>query len=211
METFEFVVTSIARVALKEHVKIQAEGVEDAITRIEDNDYYEEDGEILSREYELIDYESTEDIMDWEDTKSYRISFANSIENPKFMEKYGFKPRKTYNPIDFFVFKDYDKELLLALLIGIIDGDGSIQPNGSSNAFCITITAHESWTQFYQEFMETLDIPEHISNREGSTTIRICRREILQLLQDVITNNNLFHLKRKWNKLMIKELSASES
>lgn len=38
METFEFVVTSIARVALKEHVKIQAEGVEDAITRIEDND-----------------------------------------------------------------------------------------------------------------------------------------------------------------------------
>ena len=129
------------------------------------------------------------------------------------MEKYGFKPRKTYNPIDFSVFKDYDKELLLALLIGIIDGDGSIQPNGSSNAFCITITAHESWIQFYQEFMEILDIPEHISNREGSTTItiRICRREILQLLQDIITNNNLFHLKRKWNKLMIKGPSASES
>lgn len=52
------------------------------------------------------------------------------------------------------------------------------------------------------------DIPEHISNRKDSTT---CRREILQLLQDVITNNNLFHLKRKWNKLMIKEPSASES
>lgn len=61
--------------------------------------------------------------------------------------------------------------------------------------------------------MEALDIPEHISNRKDSTTItiRICRREILQLLQDVITNNNLFHLKRKWNKLMIKEPSASES
>ena len=57
------------------------------------------------------------------------------------------------------------------------------------------------------------DIPEHISNRKDSTTItiRICRREILQLLQDVITNNNLFYLKRKWNKLMIKEPSASES
>lgn len=74
METFEFVVTSIARVALKEHVKIQAEGVEDAITRIEDNDYYEEDGEILSREYELIDYESTEDIMDWENTAEYKLN-----------------------------------------------------------------------------------------------------------------------------------------
>lgn len=194
METFEFLVTSTVQATLYEHVKIQARNIDDAITRIEDRDYYEEDGEIV-------------------DSKSYRISFANSIENPKFMEKYGFKPRKTYNPIDFSVFKDYNKELLLALLIGIIDGDGSIQSNGSSNAFCITITAHESWTQFYQEFMEILDIPEHISNREGSTTItiRIYRREILQLLQDVITNNNLFHLKRKWNKLMIKEPSASES
>jgi hypothetical protein len=222
METFEFLVTSTVQATLYEHIKIQALNYEDAVTRIKDRDYYEEDGEIIDSKTEkdlgvieafceYIAYNNK--IMYREDTKSYRISFANSIENPKFMEKYGFKPRKTYNPIDFFVFKDYDKELLLALLIGIIDGDGSIQPNGSSNAFCITITAHESWTQFYQEFMETLDIPEHISNREGSTTItiRICRREILQLLQDVITNNNLFHLKRKWNKLMIKEPSASES
>lgn len=49
METFEFLVTSIARVALKEHVKIQAENVEDAITRIED-------------------------IMDWEDTAEYKLN-----------------------------------------------------------------------------------------------------------------------------------------
>lgn len=62
METFEFVVTSIARVALKEHVKIQ-----------------EEDGEILSREYELIDYESTEDIMDWEDTAEYKLNSEESL------------------------------------------------------------------------------------------------------------------------------------
>lgn len=221
METFEFLVTSTVQATLYEHIKIQALNYEDAVTRIEDRDYYEEDGEIVDSKTEIDDYLEAfceyiaynNKIMYREDTKSYRISFANSVENPKFMEKYGFKPRKTYNPIDFSVFKDYGKELLLALLIGIIDGDGSIQPNGSSNAFCITITAHESWTQFYQEFMETLDIPEHISNREGSTTItiRICRREILQLLQDVITNNNLFHLKRKWNKLMIKEPSASES
>lgn len=54
METFEFVVTSIARVVLKEHVKIQAEGVEDAITRIEDNDYYEEDGLLLWLTFLLV-------------------------------------------------------------------------------------------------------------------------------------------------------------
>ncbi len=54
METFEFLVTSIARVALKEHVKIQAENVEDAITRIED-------------------------IMDWEDTAEYKLNSKESL------------------------------------------------------------------------------------------------------------------------------------
>ena len=40
METFEFLVTSIARGwHFKYYVKIQAENVEDAITRIEDNDH----------------------------------------------------------------------------------------------------------------------------------------------------------------------------
>ena len=79
METFEFLVTSIARVALKEHIKIQAENVEDAITRIEDNDYYEEDGDVLSWEYELIDYESTVDIMDWEDTAEFKLNSEKSL------------------------------------------------------------------------------------------------------------------------------------
>lgn len=93
----------------------------------------------------------------------------------------------------------------------IIDYFGG--PNGSPNAFCITITAHKSWLKFYQELMSSLDIPEHISERSDSNTltIRICKREIIQLLQDVIVNNNLFHLKRKWSKLMIKKPSASES
>lgn len=35
METFEFVVTSIARVVLKEHVKIQAQDIDDALVRTE--------------------------------------------------------------------------------------------------------------------------------------------------------------------------------
>lgn len=134
METFEFLVTSTVQATLYEHIKIQALNYEDAVTRIEDRDYYEEDGEIVDSKTEIDDYLEVDDISNWEDIVK---------SNPKFME--------------------------------------------------------------------TLDIPEHISNREGSTTIRICRREILQLLQDVITNNNLFHLKRKWNKLMIKEPSASES
>ena len=69
----------LLKAAMQDEKNVQAEGVEDAITRIEDNDYYEEDGEILSREYELIDYESTEDIMDWEDTAEYKLNSKESL------------------------------------------------------------------------------------------------------------------------------------
>lgn len=79
METFEFLVTSIAMVTLQEHIKIQAQDLDDAIAKIEDNDYYEEDGDVLSREYELIDYESTEDIMDWEDTAEFKLNSEKSL------------------------------------------------------------------------------------------------------------------------------------
>lgn len=79
METFEFLVTSTVQATLYEHIKIQALNYEDAVTRIEDRDYYEEDGEILSREYELTDYESTEDIMDWGDTTEYKLNSKESL------------------------------------------------------------------------------------------------------------------------------------
>ena len=67
METFEFLVTSTAMVTLKEHVKIQAQDIDDALVRIEDRDYYEEDGEIINSEYEIVDYDEVHDIANWED------------------------------------------------------------------------------------------------------------------------------------------------
>lgn len=67
METFEFLVTSTAMVTLKEHVKIQARNIDDAIERIDDGNYYKEDGEILDSEYELIDYDEVHYIANWED------------------------------------------------------------------------------------------------------------------------------------------------
>lgn len=48
METFEFLVTSTVQATLYEHIKIQALNYEDAVTRIEDRDYYEEDGFYLT-------------------------------------------------------------------------------------------------------------------------------------------------------------------
>jgi len=142
-----------------------------------------------------------------EDTKSYRISFANSISIPKFMEKYDIHYRKTYNPVNFENYKQYDKLLLWSLLIGIIDGDGHIANNGSSGAFVITITAHKSWEQFYKDIFEWLDIPEHIKEYSSKTTlaIRIYRKDIIQHMCNIIIDNNLFYLKRKWQQILMRK------
>lgn len=52
---------------LYEHIKIQALNYEDAVTRIEDRDYYEEDGEIVDSKTEIDDYLEVDDISNWED------------------------------------------------------------------------------------------------------------------------------------------------
>lgn len=67
METFEFLVTSTVQATLYEHVKIQARDIDDAIARIEDRDYYEEDGEIVDSKTEIDDYLEVDDISNWED------------------------------------------------------------------------------------------------------------------------------------------------
>lgn len=79
METFEFLVTSTAMVTLKEHVKIQAQNIDDAIERIDDGNYYKEDGEILDSEYELIDYDEVHDIANWEDVEKSNPKSEESL------------------------------------------------------------------------------------------------------------------------------------
>lgn len=67
METFEFLVTSTVQATLYERVKIQADSYEDAVMRIEDKDYYKEDGEIVDSRTEVDDYLEIDDISDWKD------------------------------------------------------------------------------------------------------------------------------------------------
>lgn len=79
METFEFLVTSTAIVRLQEHIKIQAQDLDDAIVKIQDRDYYEEDGEILSREYEITDYDEVHEIDNWKDAVKYKPNSEESL------------------------------------------------------------------------------------------------------------------------------------
>lgn len=75
METFEFTVISEVYATLYEKVRIKAESYDAAVSRIEDADYYAEDGEILDRRYDDIDYQELVDILEPE-------YFKGSDNNP---------------------------------------------------------------------------------------------------------------------------------
>lgn len=75
METFEFTVVSEVHATLYEKVRIKAESYDAAVSRIEDADYYAEDGEILDRRYDDIDYQELVDILEPE-------YFKGSDNNP---------------------------------------------------------------------------------------------------------------------------------
>lgn len=89
------------------------------------------------------------------------------------MEEYGLSYNKTYNPPEFSTYSKYSKEQLIALLIGLIDGDGCITLNGSEHSNAITITAHKVWNSFYTQLLTCLSIPIHIRERKDKNILNI--------------------------------------
>ena len=165
----------------------------------------EDDTNVLEAFAKYIDFKGT--IKHKDSTKSSRIQFNNKPSIERFMKEYGFNYDKTYNPCSFESFKNYSKEQITSFLIGIIDGDGNIQENGSTYANVITITAHKLWKNFYEGLLTYLEIPLHISEKEDDNciTIRIYRREYCIALKQFIINNNLFYFSRKWDIIKLKE------
>ena len=163
----------------------------------------EKDKEHLEEFSKFISY--NKDIKYRKETKSYRLNFNNRHSIPKIMDKYNLCEIKTYNPVNFEYFDKYDKGLIKSLLIGIIDGDGYISKNGSKNSFCINITAHKYWETFYEKIFEYIGIPVKIKNfksKENIITISIRRKEFIDILLENIITNNIYHLSRKWDKII---------
>lgn len=161
----------------------------------------ESDKEVLEKFAEYIHFSG--EIKHRDTTNSNRIYFSNSKSIPKFIEEYGLSYNKTYNPPEFSAYLKYSKDQLTALLIGLIDGDGCITLNGSEHSNAIIITAHKVWNDFYTQLLTYLSIPIHIKERKDRNilSIGIYQRDLCLKLRDFIKNNNLFHLKRKWEKI----------
>jgi len=146
----------------------------------------------------------TKELKYREKTKSYRIAFSNKKSVPIVMDKYGILKNKTYNPIDFSIFEKYSNSLIISMLIGLIDGDGNIQNNHSSNSFTINITSHECWNNFYTRLIKKLKINARIKKYNSRKTVQniiISKKETIDELYNHIIINNIPILERKWKEV----------
>ena len=73
----------------------------------------------------------------------YQVRSTDITNVQKIKNKFGITNRKTYEPCP--INQILDKELLFSLIVGIIDGDGSISKKKNCNSYTLSITLHPSW------------------------------------------------------------------
>lgn len=63
----------------------------------------------------------------------------------KIKDKFKISSKKTYEPCGLNHIED--KDLLFCLIMGLIDGDGSVYKNKKCDAYQLTFTMHSSWVE----------------------------------------------------------------
>lgn len=107
-------------------------------------------------------------------------------------KKFDIKQNKTYNPPKTIL--NHDKELLKYLLIGFIDGDGSINENS------IKFRIHSSWLGVLNEFADLFDEGKKATiTKDGYAYWRINKHNTTKVLLPIISF--VPYLKRKWEHL----------
>lgn len=154
--------------------------------------------------------------------KEYKRCFRVTIQNqdilPMVCKKFSIVPRKTYYPpkLDFI----HDNDLLLSLIIGYIDGDGSIRNLHQRKDFAISLHAHKSWIEIYKMFENKLysifEIkPRHDIERTkldacNYVTLHIGDSRICKKIKQKAIELKLPIMKRKWDIIDLNYVSRME-
>jgi DNA-binding CsgD family transcriptional regulator len=107
-------------------------------------------------------------------------------------KKFDIKKNKTYNPPKTIL--NHNKELLKYLLIGFIDGDGTINENS------IRFRIHSSWLNILNEFANLFDNEKKATTtKDGYAYWRINKHNTTEVLLPLMSS--VPYLKRKWEHL----------
>ena len=138
----------------------------------------------------------------------YRVALMHKGKSSLFRDKFDLHYRKTYNPPSIEIFYKMPDYLFTSLIIGFIDGDGSILKNGSG----IRIWNHFSWNTFHSYIRDFLYKKSNITKtgnevklvKNGKYSyVTFHRRQMIQFLKLKTIELNLPVLERKWNRIKI--------
>jgi len=139
--------------------------------------------------------------------KYAEIRVMDRFTFPSIVNKFGLKPRKTYNPPDNLEFLNHNADLFVAFLIGFIDADGYIQRDkrlSHLNEIRIIIKLHSSWKQVLETLTSKLYLllgynpSKVIINNQGYAKVGIYRRDVIEFLKQKIIQLKLPAMNRKW-------------
>ena len=140
----------------------------------------------------------------------YSASFMSKDVVPKICSLLGISDRhpKTYNGCNLDKIKCIPEESRVALFVGFIDGDGSIQYQTNRSTTKISVKLHSSWLEFlkymqkdlHRYFSETFLSAPHI-NSKGYAYMSIGSFSLQKSLKRFVEVNKLPVLCRKWSKI----------
>lgn len=127
-------------------------------------------------------------------------------------EKFNISKRKTYNAPNVEIFKNTDRKLMLSLIIGFIDGDGSIFINSkNSKIVCLRIKCHGSWVEVLKLFADYLSPAAKVSiNKLGYSILNLSNTFELKKIKQEILEYNLPLLLRKWDRIDMENITTHE-
>lgn len=134
----------------------------------------------------------------------------------KIINKYGFNPRKTYNPIDENFLKNLDNNKFYSFLIGFIDADGSILKDHRREEFKLSIKLHASWQNILKIISKricediNIDIKKVIIGKCGYARVVFNNFIILKHLKKKIVELNIPFMERKWDIIDINRITRNE-
>ena len=132
---------------------------------------------------------------------NHNVAVMDSVLIKSLMEKYGIVSNKTLKPPDFACV--LDDELFLCLLVGFIDGDGSINRLKNRNDCQIAIKKHGSWVDTLTYIASRLgtivgtELATANINSAGFSTLHIANTVAVRRLRETITKYSLPFLARK--------------
>lgn len=130
--------------------------------------------------------------------QSVSIKTMDTRVVPLIVDKFNISNKKTYNPPNLSFIKD--RNLLLSLIIGFIDGDGCIVKKGK--AFSLNIHCHRAWLKNINMFAKTINPTSKAKIRaDGYASVSITNNESLKSLKRLAQTFNLPIMSRKWDKV----------